>query len=235
MGHPDEFGDLPSIAEANGFQTHCICLPQHGNSPGSIGKTDWKEMLTVCQRDIDTFREQFQEIHLIGFSLGGALSMVLVKHNPGIFKTLTLVAAPYKSVFNLEFGHYHLKHFFTRFIPGTGFHKWSTGLPKPIFKALDMPRFYTKMKPFFTEVQSAAREIEIPTLLLHAHYDITVPYEHSEWLHQTIPGETNFITLLKAGHQVFPFHVNGIVEDAILNHLYSVKHCVDEAHFLPYE
>ncbi len=223
MGHPDEFGPLIPYLEAHGYDTHRVCLPEHGNNPGNLGRITWEDMLERCQIDLDGVSSQYETIHLVGFSLGGALSIVLSQKNPRVFQSATLVAAPYKSVFNLEYGQYHLKNFFNRFLPGIPLHQWRTGFPKPILYPQDMFKFYLQMDPLFAEVRRSAPELHIPTLLFHSPYDLTVPYEHSEWLYNTIPGEANMVSLLDCGHQVFPFEVKGVVQKSLLHHIKTVE------------
>jgi esterase/lipase len=224
MGHPQEFGPLVNFLESQGVDTHRVCLPHHGNQPGNIADVTWEDMLDACQQDLEHQKRHYDTIHLLGFSLGGALSLLLNQDNPDVFQSVTLVAAPYKEVFNWEFGHYHLKNFFNRFIPGTQYwYQAETGFPKPYLLPMDMLHFYHHMLPFFRYVREAAYDLTAPTLLIHSPYDLTVPYEHSEWLYQAIPGETNFLTVLNCGHQVFPYNVRGLVEEAIWTHMQTAQ------------
>jgi carboxylesterase len=223
MGHPNEFDPLCCFLRANGFDTHTVCLPQHGDDPGNLGEIGWEDMLLRCQNDLKRCREQYTQIHLVGFSLGGAISMVLSREHPEDLQSLTLVAAPYKSVFNLTYGQYHLKYFFERFLPGTQYwYQRDTGNPKPVLYPMDLFRFYNEMEQLFDEVQQSVPVIQLPTLLIHSLYDITVPYEHCEWLYKRIPGEKKLVTLFNGGHQVFPFNVKGAVEESILQHINQV-------------
>ncbi len=218
-GHPEEFSPLTTALESEGYETYRVCLPQHGDEPGDLGLVSWIDMLAHCQQELNDFAESGREIHLVGFSLGGVLSLVLNRHNPNIFQSITLVATPARSVFNLEYGQTHLKNFFNRFLPGKQYHIWDTGLPQPRFQPLALLRFYREMEMLFREVQQAAQFVTTPTLLLHSPYDWTVPYNHSEWLYNAIPAETNFVTLLEGGHQIFPFYAKGIVEQSVIQHL----------------
>lgn len=220
MGHPNEFSPLIQRLNQQGLDTHTVCLPQHGDSPGDLGGVDWTDLLDHCQAELEWCRQRYGDVHLLGFSLGGALGVLLANRCPEAFQSLTLVAAPYKPVFNLEYGQYHLKHFFNRFLPGMRYvTQQNTGYPKPSFYPHYLPRFYEQMQLFFSEVQNSAEDISISTLLIHSPYDLTVPYEHSEWFYGSIPGATNFVTLLQGGHQVFPYNVDGVVAESILNHI----------------
>lgn len=220
MGHPGEFAPLVDFIERQGIATHRVCLPQHGDRPGNLAEATWQDFVQVCQDDLDYCRSRYEQVHLVGFSLGGALSLVLNRDNPGVIQSVTLVAAPCRAVFNLDFGQYHLRHFFNRFLPGTQYwYQANTGFPKPYLLPIHMVQFYQEMIPFFNEVQEAVDQLTSPTLLVHSPYDLTVPYEHSEWLYQNIPGEVNFLTVLNCGHQVFPYHVKGVVEETIFQHI----------------
>jgi esterase/lipase len=222
LGHPEEFGELIPLLQSHGYATHQVCLPEHGNEPGYIANITWHDLLSHCHTDLDRITIDYSDIHLIGFSLGGALSLVLSAQRPTDFKSLTLVAAPCKPVFNLEFGQYHIKNFFNRFLPGLPRHQWNTGFPKPMFYPHDLIRLYRQMDSLFTAVQDSAPRLALPTLLLHSAYDLTIPYEHSEWLHAAIPAETNLVTLLDCGHQVFPHKVKGTVGQSVIHHIQTV-------------
>jgi esterase/lipase len=218
-GHPREFDPLAGYLHSQGLDTHRVCLPEHGDTPGDLANTNCQAMLEQCMIDLELCAQEYDNIHLVGFSLGGALSTVLTRHNPDLIRSLTLVASPYKPVWNLEYGQYHMRHFFNRFLPGILQSEWDTGFPKPMFSPVYLPRLYQEMDTFFSEVQLSARKMQTPTLLIHSPYDLTVPYEHSEWYFEMIPGEANFVTILRGGHQVFPFHVKGVVEQSILHHI----------------
>lgn len=219
LGHPNEFMPLVDFLESQGVHTHRVCLPEHGDSPGDLTNTCWEEMLFQCETDLIECQKRYEKIHLIGFSLGGALSMVLSGRHPDAFRTLTLAATPFKPVFNLDYGQYYLRNFFNRFLPGMLYHEWDTGLPKPLFNPVYLPRFYREMESLLGEVRANAKKLRLSTLLIHSIYDLTVPYEHSEWFYEVVPGESNLITLLNAGHQLFPYHVKGILEQSILHHI----------------
>lgn len=218
-GHPAEFDPLVSFLENIGLATHRVCLPQHGDAPGDVAYTSWEEMLYQCELDLDKCKKHYKNIHLVGFSLGGALSLMLAQRNHHAFCSVTLAASPYKPVFNLEYGQYHLRYFFNRFLPGIMYHEWDTGLPKPVFSPYLLPKFYRQMELFFDEVQQSARKLNLSTLLIHSPYDLTIPYEHSEWLYNVIPSEPRMVTLPRGGHQIFPYQVQGLVEQSIFKHV----------------
>ncbi len=222
LGHPGELAPLADALAVHGYDTHLVCLPEHGDAPGSLGRVGWEVLYAHCQAELDACLEkkQYQAVHLVGFSLGGALSILLSSRNPNTFASVTLAAAPYKPVFNLDFGLYHMKNLFNRFLPGIRFYSQNnTGFPKPSFYPHDLLLLYRQMNTLFKSVQQSASQMHAPTLLLHSTLDLTVPYEHSEWLYRTIPGLSNFVTLLHCGHQIFPYHVTGVVEETILTHM----------------
>lgn len=223
MGHPKEMSPLAEYLEQHQLDTHRVCLPAHGDSPGNMGRLTWEAFLETCQADLEKRITEYDQVHVVGFSLGGALSTLLTAENKDRLQSLTLVAAPCRPVFNRDFGQYHMKHFFNRFLPGTQYlHQWDTGYPKPYLLPYQMMGFYQQMDAMFAQVQQAASLIETPTLLIHSPYDLTVPYEHSEWFYQNLPGDVNFLTLLHCGHQVFPFNSRGLVEESILQHVQGV-------------
>ncbi len=220
MGHPEEFSPMIPVLTGQGFDTHRVCLPQHGDEPGNLAATTWEEMLDHCQQELIEQSGRYDRVHLLGFSLGGALSVLLAENNASLFETLTLVAAPSRPVFNLEFGQTHLRYFFKRFLPGTQYlSQADTGFPKPVMHPMHLPRFFQQMEGLFTEVQSRSPRLDMPTLLIHSPYDLTVPYDHSEWLYRNLGGDVNFLTLLNCGHQVFPYNIHGPVSRAVLDHL----------------
>jgi pimeloyl-ACP methyl ester carboxylesterase len=225
MGHPREFDPLVHILYDNGFAVHRVQLPAHGDRPGNLGRVTRADLMARCQADLNDCQQQYKTIHLLGFSLGGALSMVLAGQNRDVFASLTLVATPCKALFDWDYGQYHTRYMWDRFLPSVRYFLWqsNTGLPKPVLFPHDMWPFYQDMNRLFDDAAHATPFVDLPTLLLHSPYDITIPYTHSEWYYQRLPGETNFVTLLECGHQVFPFHVEGLVADTILSHMTTAR------------
>jgi|SaaInlV_100m_DNA_2_1039680.scaffolds.fasta_scaffold08840_2 glycerophosphoryl diester phosphodiesterase len=62
---------------ALGFQTHSVCLYGHGTDPKDLNKASWEYWLKNVEDGYYTIRKKCKKVFLVGFSMGGCLSLIL--------------------------------------------------------------------------------------------------------------------------------------------------------------
>ncbi len=76
IGSPADFGRLPKLLYEKGFTVSAPLLPGHGTDPRHFSKTTPKELEDFVTSEYRKLKEQYKEVTLIGFSMGGALSIL---------------------------------------------------------------------------------------------------------------------------------------------------------------
>lgn len=79
---------LGAFFQAQGFRVMAILLPGHGTQPGDLLDVTWQEWARAVAYGADKLGEEVDDIHLAGFSVGGALSVyhsLLDKRVRGLF------------------------------------------------------------------------------------------------------------------------------------------------------
>jgi carboxylesterase len=76
IGSPSDFGRLPKLLYENGYTVSVPLLPGHGTDPRHFSKTTPEELETFVLEEYKKLKQKYQDVTLIGFSLGGALSIL---------------------------------------------------------------------------------------------------------------------------------------------------------------
>ncbi len=66
---------LGAFFRERGFRVMAILLPGHGTQPGDLLNVNWKEWANEVAYGVEQLSQDVDEIHLAGFSAGGALSI----------------------------------------------------------------------------------------------------------------------------------------------------------------
>ncbi len=59
-----------------GFLVRAVLLPGHGTVPGALLNVTYEQWLATVRYGIETFKNEVEKTHILGFSLGGALSLM---------------------------------------------------------------------------------------------------------------------------------------------------------------
>lgn len=74
---PADFGDLPERLHAAGFDVEAPLLPGHGSHPQDLAEVSWTDWVDSARSAYDELAERHDEVSVVGFSLGGSLSVIL--------------------------------------------------------------------------------------------------------------------------------------------------------------
>ncbi|OPZ13078.1 MAG: Thermostable monoacylglycerol lipase [candidate division BRC1 bacterium ADurb.BinA364] len=94
-GSPADFADLPEQLAARGFDVRVPRLPGHGTTPPDFAYQPDGAILAKTREEYRRLRQRFQTVHVIGFSMGGALAARLSAEED---VARLVLAAPYFGV-----------------------------------------------------------------------------------------------------------------------------------------
>jgi carboxylesterase len=95
-GTPREMRFLGEAIQRAGRSALGVRLAGHGTASESLDETTWPDWLASCEAGIAELLEvcRPRRLHLVGFSLGGALALLLARRRPREITSLTLIATP---------------------------------------------------------------------------------------------------------------------------------------------
>jgi esterase/lipase len=76
--------ELGSFFQANCFRVMAVLLPGHGTRPGDLLDVKWQEWAKAVAFGVDALSAEADEVYLLGFSTGGALSIYQSLHDKRI-------------------------------------------------------------------------------------------------------------------------------------------------------
>lgn len=75
LDSPFSLRDIGSRLQANGILSRAILLPGHGTSPQDLLTVSYHDWIQAVRYGVETLRHEVDEIYLIGYSTGAALSV----------------------------------------------------------------------------------------------------------------------------------------------------------------
>lgn len=81
-GMPGEMRGLGESLAAHGFTVRAPLLAGHGGSPEDLAATAWPGWLDAAARELRALRRECETVVLAGFSMGGAIALILAAREP---------------------------------------------------------------------------------------------------------------------------------------------------------
>lgn len=88
-----EMGDK---LQADGYLVRSILLPGHGTVPGALLHVTLEDWIQAVNYGITSLKKEVEDVFLVGFSTGAALSVYHTLHHPDDIKGLALLAPAFK-------------------------------------------------------------------------------------------------------------------------------------------
>lgn len=209
--------DLRPLGEAlahGGYRAVCPVLPGHGEEAGelpSFTEQHWEQAAETALRQLS--HEEGGPVHVVGFSMGALLALVLAANHRARVRSLALLAPALRLA---DAQSTWLRRF--RFLPFERLRPWvtkeSTDIRDPAARAAAplMPRWPLRWIRNFWNLQARAEEvasgIRAPTLVVAADHDTVVSLEGVRLLAARLPAVRRLVRLPHSGH-VFPRDVDG--------------------------
>ncbi len=94
-GTPGHLRDLGEALNREGFTVEGILLPGHGTTPEDMEKAGWKDWLNYSREACARLENEYDEVNVVGFSMGGVIALILAAEYPSM-KHLALISPALK-------------------------------------------------------------------------------------------------------------------------------------------
>ena len=101
MSTPVDFGALPEALDEAGWDVHVPLLPGHGTDPRRLEGLSANQMLEAAGKELGLLRERYDRMAVMGFSMGGALAVILAGDRPP--EALVLINPYITSTYRLRY------------------------------------------------------------------------------------------------------------------------------------
>jgi len=227
IGSPTDYAKLPQILHDRGYAVYAPLLPGHGTDPRDFSKTTDGELEQFVLNQYQTLKREYDEVALIGFSMGGALSVLTAAQEP-VDKLILL--APY---FKISHQWYYIlpaefyQETFMNIVPYT----YRPLMFKQINNKDAIPYItdydFVSLKGAHTAIKlgekaiKAVKNMNQPTLIIHALGDKATDYKTSKKIADRLSGRMSckFVTLYKSNHIIMHDYESNAVTDSIINFL----------------
>jgi carboxylesterase len=206
-GTAEEMRHLGRALHGRGMTVHAVQLAGHGGTLTQLDSTGWPQWLRSVQDGLERLAARCAEVHLVGFSAGGALSLVCAQREPRRIASLALLATP------LWLGpgsRAPLRLLRRSGIPAAlqrlptalrdGLLDLASGVLVPAGRAR-LLRASVSLEQLTGLAYDAAPFVRCPALVLHALRDPVVPYACSAALVRRLP-RARRVTLRRGGHVI---------------------------------
>lgn len=203
--------DLKPLGEAlarAGYRAVCPLLPGHGEDAGVLPdytEEHWEEAAEAALRQLSL--EENGPVHVVGFSMGALLALVLAANHRARVRSLVLLAPALRLA---DAPSSWLRRL--RFLPFERLRPWvtkdSTDIRDPAVRALAplMPRWPLRWIRNFWRLQARAEEVapglRVPALLVAADHDAVVSLEGARLLAARMPAARRLVRLPRSGHVI---------------------------------
>lgn len=218
VGGNYDFGTFPNELQIiNNFDVFTFTLPGHEKIiVKNVKHSDW---LNSAKEQIEfLINNNYQEIYLIGHSMGGVIAAYLASIYPQV-KKLVLVAPAFR-YFYFKDGKFNIKNIKSTLtnIPEI----FKVNGPSSVIERISKTPVKTMLE--FTKLvancQNCVKEIKCPTLTIHGINDDVAPSESTEFVYNNIQSNVNILANIKnVNHDCFRGKNNEQIKELITNFL----------------
>jgi len=224
IGTPTDFGRLPELLHKDGFDVYVPLLPGHGTDPRNFAKTTADRLESFVLNRHRLLTKEYEEVVLIGFSMGGALTALTAVKEP-VDKLVLL--APY----------FKISHQWYYVLPAEWYQKAFRNIIPYTYRPLAFKQVRKReAMPFildynFVSLKGGGEAIELgrragrsvnvmgqPTLIVHSRYDKATDYNATRAVAKKLSGQdgSKFVTLENSNHVMLWDYDAELVENEIL-------------------
>lgn len=212
VGSRIDFNDLGERLQRKGVTVRLMLLPGHGTNPRDLKDAGVEDFLAALERELAGLRGTHEEVTLIGFSLGGALSTLAASRAPP--DRLVLAAPFFEVTYRIYYGlspetwNFLLSPFIEYMVKGESFIRVNREEAKSrIFSYKVIP---TRAVAVLCEAGRRARDPQVlgkvtcPVLLLQSRGDMAACPEAAEEAFELIRSDNKEIRLFdRSNHHLF--------------------------------
>ena len=199
-GSTFEMHGLGKFLASNGFTAVGELLPGHGTSVKDCNSKSYRDWIDAVEKGYDQLAREFQEVFVIGFSMGCTLAfhLALTRNVPGL---VIMAPAMYKfksrkvyfSPIVCHFKEYEVKRFKT---PS------DDQLPKFGYSVYPLKAGREVLKLTF-RIRRQLHKVMAPAIVMHSTADISAPYENGPRVYDAVGSEDKqFITFNRSSHML---------------------------------
>jgi esterase/lipase len=96
LASPAEVKPLSEKLVAEGYPVYGVRLPGHGTSPVDLRERSWEDWLRAVQRAYEILAAHVDKVCIVGFSTGGALSLIFASEHPPKLAGAVIINPPVK-------------------------------------------------------------------------------------------------------------------------------------------
>ena len=172
---PKQFRKFTEVVYNKGFSYSAILLDGHGGSGKKFANSSMKKWINSVEKEILKYKDKYENIILVGHSMGGLLSILLSLKYKNKVKSLILISTPLKV-------HVRFDMMISSIKIALGKIKDEDTLTKYAYNALSVDRSslvtYARWIPRYKDlfeliimVKRELKNIAIPTLIIHTKKD----------------------------------------------------------------
>ncbi len=199
-GSTFEMHGLGKFLASNGFTAVGELLPGHGTSVKDCNSKSYRDWIDAVEKGYDQLAREFQEVFVIGFSMGCTLAfhLALTRNVPGL---VIMAPAMYKfksrkvyfSPIVCHFKEYEVKRFKTTS---------DDQLPKFGYSVYPLKAGREVLKLTF-RIRRQLHKVMAPAIVMHSTADISAPYENGPRVYDAVGSEDKqFITFNRSSHML---------------------------------
>lgn len=96
LASPAEMKSLSEKLVDKGYPVYGVRLPGHGTSPVDLRERSWEDWLRAIQHGYEILTAHVDKVCLVGFSTGGALSLIFASEHPAKLAAAVVINPPVK-------------------------------------------------------------------------------------------------------------------------------------------
>ena len=183
-GHPGHLRPLGEHLHREGYAVHGMALPGHDVQPADMAGVGWEKCYAEVRHSWLALKSEYQRVHVIGFSFGGALALHLAAEQP-VDDLVLLAPALYV--------HFRLRGVLVALhglVPGTPAHA--------------RLRWYAGLGWFLRMVARDLERVDCPLLAIHARDDRCIRVKSSVTIPARLRRRDSRLAILPRGGHLLP-------------------------------
>lgn len=207
-----QFRKLEELAHHEGYGTCLFHLPGHGGSSQYFAKTSYKAWIQYVSRNIRRLARQYEEMILVGHSMGALLAICEATNNPRHIKALFLIDPPLsvhiwprviKSALTISFGKIKDSQPYTK----AEYHAMGVE-PLRLRDSIGWLRRYSELLSIVGYTRKQICKIHLPMFVVFAAKDEFVSIKGRKYF-KNYQGKLEVLYLLDSGH--FCYHHSDLI------------------------